>query len=64
MSELPDFPEIITMLNSQGRAELLGRLRGQVLRIPDLQEIFEKWPKAVNPTLDELRPLVPARLQE
>ena len=52
------------MLDSPARAELLWHLKGQVLRIPDLQEVFKEWPQAVNPTLDELRPLVPARLQE
>ncbi|KAF1985433.1 hypothetical protein K402DRAFT_109094 [Aulographum hederae CBS 113979] len=37
------------------RQELIYRLQGQAVHVPDLSEVFEDWPKAVHPQLPKLR---------
>ena len=50
------------------REELLGShdyvqtLKGQKLRFPNLDAVFSKWPKGMNPHYEELRNLQDAEL--
>ena len=43
------------MAKTHSRETLVQNLKGQVLRIPDLEAATSRWPRAVNPHLDTLR---------
>ncbi|KAL8747718.1 MAG: hypothetical protein Q9190_000459 [Brigantiaea leucoxantha] len=45
------------------RQQLLDSLRGQELRIPNLQAFFDGWPQSINPNLSHLRKDVDDRLK-
>ena len=45
------------------RQQLLHRLRGRTLVVPDLQAILRPWPQAVNPNLGRLQNDVDRRLE-
>lgn len=49
--------------NQPLRQHLLESLRGQELRIPDLQGFFDHWPQYINPNLQHLRRDVDERLK-
>jgi hypothetical protein len=57
-------PSIVMSALCPPRQRLLDSLRGQHLHIPDLRVLFEHWPQAVSPYLDQLKLDVPERLLE
>ena len=40
---------------SQPRLELLRSLRGQVVRYPNLRDLFRSWPEATNNNISNVR---------
>lgn len=38
--------------------EILGALRGEILHVPDLREIFKDWPVDANTNYKEIIPVV------
>ena len=47
---------------SATRQDLLTQLKGQCLEIPDLSLVFKHWPLDISPSLEEMRALVPSRI--
>ena len=45
------------------RAEVVAALRGQRMRVPDFNGVFQGWPRALNGNLEWLRLEVDVHLQ-
>lgn len=46
------------------RSEILAALKGQKVRVPDLQALLKEWPQHTSPHLEQLRIDVDAKLEE
>ena len=60
-AEIPCLPLLETKPINEGRNErsdVLNLLRGQQVDVPDLHQMFEGWPEAMNVNLDSLRTVV------
>lgn len=51
-------------LASDTRHRLVEALKGQTMRVPDFEKLFEGWPRARSPHLEWLRVEVDQFLQE